>query len=286
MQSIWNNYMAITTRDGLINALGNNSSRLVIDKASIASQTAGTYVSLWRATGQPGQGAIPAAAAVCDNTTVGSMGFAQQTAPSTSYGAYLEVAAGNAAMTFEVHDRMVHMGGLSGTVTTAQTVGIDLSSLTGTSNLAGRIGDANYSDVNWWLEWYTATGATAVTATIAVTYNDGTTGTLTASLAATRPASFALPLNGLIPAAGAGKFIRAVTSVTLSATTGTAGSFGVTASRVRMTLSAPIANMKFTADWAQLGLPEISNSSCLSLMCLTSTTSSGTVRGGGKVAHG
>lgn len=277
--------MAITTRDKLIDALGNNSSRIIIDKASIASQAAGTYVSLWRATGQPGQGAIPAAAANCNNTTVGGIGFTQQVAPATSYGAYLEVATGNSAMTMEIHDRLVHMGGLNGTLTTAQTVGIDFSSITA-DNMAERIGDTNYSDIQWWLEWYTATGATAVTATVAVTYNDATTGTLSASLTATRPASFMLSLNGLIPSAAAGKFIRAVTSVTLSATTGTAGSFGVTATRQRMTLSAPIANFKFTADWAQLGLPEIFNSSCLFPIVLTSTTSSGTVRGGGKIAHG
>jgi hypothetical protein len=53
-----------------------------------------------------------------------------------------------------------------------------------------------------------------------------------------------------------------------------------------MTLSAPIANYKFIADWAQLGLPEIYNSSALFPIVLTSTTSSGTVRGGGKIAHG
>ena len=122
--------MAITTRDKLIDALGNNSSRIVIDKASIASQAVGTYVSLWRATGQPGQGAIPAAAANCNNTTVGGIGFTQQVAPATSYGAYLEVATGNSAMTMEIHDRLVHMGGLNGTLTTAQTVGIDFSSIT------------------------------------------------------------------------------------------------------------------------------------------------------------
>lgn len=277
--------MAITTRDQLINSLGNNSSRIVLDKASIASQGASTYVSLWRATGQPGQGAIPSTAAVCNNTTVGGVGFTQQTLPATSYGAYLEVATSNAAMTVELHDRLAHVGGLNGTLATAQTVNIDFLSIS-SDNMAERIGDANYSDIQWWLEWYTATGSTAVTATVAVTYNDGTTGTLSVALAATRPASLAIPLNGLIPAAGAGKYIRAITTVTLSATTGTAGSFGVTATRPRMTIGTPIANYKVTADWAQLGLPEIYNSSCLYPIVLTSTTSSGTVRGGGKIAHG
>lgn len=277
--------MTISTRDQLIDGLSNNSSRIVLDKASIASQAAGTFVSLWRATGQPGQGAIPAAAAVCNNALTGAIGFTQQTAPATSYGAYLEAATSNAAMTLEIHDRLAHMGGLNGTLTTAQTVGIDFSALS-SDNIAARKGDSNYSDIQWWLEWYTATGSTAVTATVNVTYNDGTTGALTVSLAATRPASLMIPLNGLIPAAGAGKYIRGIVSVQLSATTGTAGSFGVTATRPRVTIGCPIANYKFVADWAALGLPEIFNSSCLFPIVLTSTATSGTVRGGGKIAHG
>ncbi len=273
--------------DNLVKALGNNSSRIVLDKASIASQTANSYCSLWRATGQPGQGAIPTVVATCNNTTVGTIGFNQQTSPITSYGAYLEIATGNAAMTMELHDRLANMGGLNGTLTTAQSVNLDLRTLLSTDNINVRKGDDNYSDVQWWLEWYTATGATAVTATIAVTYNDGTTGNLSAlSLASSRPASHMIPINSLIPSAQSGKFIRGIVSVTLSATSGTAGNFGVTATRPRMTLSAPIANHKFIADWAQLGLPEIYNSSAIFPIVLTSTTSTGTVRGSGKIAHG
>ena len=278
--------MTITTLDGLVNAMGNNSSRIVIDKANISSQAAGTYVSLWRATGQPGQGAIPAAASVCTHGLIGAIGFTQQTTPATSYGAWLNSVCSNAAMTIEIHDRLMHMGGLNGTLATAQTVNVDIAANLASNNMSERIGDANYSDIQWGLEWYTATGATAVTATVAVTYNDGTTGTLSAALAATRPASFMLPLNGLIPAAASGKFIRDVDTVTLSATTATAGSFGVTATRPRMILPLNVANKMEVADWQMLGLPEIYNSSCLFPIVLTSTTSSGTVRGGGKIAHG
>ena len=74
--------------------------------------------------------------------------------------------------------------------------------------------------------------------------------------------------------------------MTLSASTGTAGSFGFTATRPRMTMPLLLANKMEAFDWAQLGLPEIFNSSCLSLIELCSTTSTGTVRGGGKIAHG
>lgn len=279
--------MTITTRDQLINAMCNNSSRLVIDKASLSNAAAGQFHSLWRATGQPGQGAIPGAAAVCTNALTGAMQFTQQTAPATSYLGIMEGLCSNSATVLEIHDRLMHMGGLNGTLTTAQTANVDIGANLATSNLDVRKGDANYSDIQWWLEWYTDTGGTAVTATVNVTYNDDTSGNLTGvSLAATRRASFMQPLNGLIPSADSGKYIKDVNTVTLSATTGTAGSFGVTATRYRAALYKPLANARFTADWAGLGLPEIPNTSCLMLIQLAGATSTGTIRATGKIIHG
>lgn len=279
--------MAITTRDQLINAMANNSSRVVIDKASLANATAGSFHSLWRATGQPGQGAIPTTAAVLDHTTTGALGFSQQTAPATSYLGILEGLCSNSGSTLEIHDRLMHLGGLNGTLTTAQTASVDLNANLSTSNLAERIGASDYSDVQWWLEWYADTGGTASNATVNVTYNDGTSGNLTAiALGATRRASFMQALNGLIPAADAGKFIRAVNSVTLSASTAGAGNFGVTATRYRAAIYKPVANARFTSDWAGLGLPTIPNSSCLTMIQVAGATSTGAVRATGKIIHG
>jgi hypothetical protein len=278
--------MAITDGDQLVDSMGNKTSRVIIDKASISNQTAGNFCSLWRATGQPGQGAVPSTAANCNNTTTGGINFTQQTLPATSYIGYLESMTGNSAMTLELHDRLMHMGGLSGTSTSAQTVGIDFNGITA-DNMVARIGDSNYSDIQWWLEWYTDTGGTGVNITVAVTYNDGSTGNLTVlALAATRRASWATPLNSLIPAASSGKYIRGISTVTLSATTGTVGSFGVTATRPRASISTPMANYKIQAGWDTLGFPEVPNSSCLFPIVITSTTTSGTVRGGGKILHG
>ena len=278
--------MTITTRDQLISALGNNSSRFIIDKASLPNASAGQYFSLWRATGQPGQGAIPTAAATCNNALTGAMNFSQQVDPATSYGAWANAVCSNSAVTIEVHDRLMHMGGLNATLLTAQTVALNLNGVTA-DNMVKRIGDANFSDVQWWLEWYADTGATASNATIAVTYSDGTTGNLTVvAVGGTVRASRMIPLNNLIPAAAAGKYIRSIDSVTLSASTATAGNFGFTASRPRMTMPLPLANKMETFDWAALGFPEIFNSSCLWPIELCSATTTGTVRGGGKIAHG
>lgn len=280
--------MTISNRDAFIDSLANNSSRIIIDKASIANAAAAQFHSLWRATGQPGQGAIPTSAAVCDNTLTGALQFTQQTSPATSYIALLEGLCSNAGTTLEIHDRLMHMGGLSGTVTTAQNALVDLDANLSTSNLAARIGDSNYSDVTWWLEWYTDTGATNTSVTVNVTYNDGSSGNLTATgnIGTTRRASFMFPLNSLIPSASSGLYIRDVNTVTLSASTGTAGSFGVTATRYRCAMYLPVANARFTQNWGDLGLPEVPNSSCLFPIQLANTTTTGTVRATGKIIHG
>lgn len=279
--------MTISTRDQLIDAMANNSSRIIIDKASISNAAAGQFHSLFRATGQPGQGAIPTTAVTCDNTLLGALQFTQQTSPATSYLGIVESLCGNAGTTLEIHDRLMHMGGLSGTVATAQTANLDLNANLASDNLDARKGDANFSNVQWWLEWYTDTGATVVTATVNVTFNDGTSNNLTGiSLAATRRSSFMQPLNSFIQAADSGKYIRDVNTVTLSATTGTAGNFGVTATRYRAAVYQPVANARFTADWAGLGLPEIPNESCLFPIQVAGTTTTGAVRATGKIIHG
>lgn len=178
------------------------------------------------------------------------------------------------------------MAGLSGTTTTAQTTAVQLDTNLATSNLSARKGDANYSDVQWWLEWYTDTGATAANATIAVTYNDSSTGNLnTVAIGGTVRASRMIGLNSLIPTASAGKYIMRVNSVTAT-TTGAVGSYGITATRYRAALYHPIAAQRFSATWAELGLPEIYNSSCLFPIVIAGTTSTGAIRGTGKILHG
>lgn len=280
--------MTIETRDQLIRALANSSTNGLIDKASIANAVAGQVFSLWRATGQPAQGAIPAAAAVCNNALLGCIPFPNQTDPVTSYLGRLSALAANAGVSLEIYDRLMHMGGLNGTLTTAQTVGVDISTNLAASNMAARIGAADYSDVLWWLEWYTDTGATGVNCTVNVTYNDATAANLTVlALPATVRASRLFALNPLIPVADAGRGgIRSVNNLTLAATTGTAGSFGVTATRWLTDAYLPLANNRHPLNWADLGLERVHNSACLMLAQAVNATTTGIVRGALKIAHG
>jgi hypothetical protein len=278
--------VAITTLDGLVNALANDCSRVVIDKASISNAVANTVYSLWRATGQPGQGAIPTTAAICDKTLLGSMQWSNQTSPRSSYWGWGVIQCANSAVTMEVHDRVAHMGGLVLNSLLGQTVNLDLTAA-GLNPAAARIGDANFSDVMWWLEVYTDGGATASNATVNVTYNDTTSGNLTVfAVGGTLRAGRMIPLNGLIPAADSGKYIADINTVTLSASTTVAGNFGFTATRQRGMMPLNVANRPDSFDWAALGLPEIVNDSCLFLIQNAVTTTTGTVRGNLKLAHG
>lgn len=277
--------MAITTVDGVLSALGNNSSRFIVDKAAAANTTAGGLYSLWRSLGQPGQGAIPSTPALCTKALAGAIAFDNQTAPAASYLGWAFLTNSNSTSNCEIGDRLVHNGGLVLNVTTLQTItGLDLSTL---SVPAARLGSADYSDCQWFLEVYTDGGATASNATINVTYNDATTGNLNVvAVGGTLRAQRIIPLIPFIPTAQQGKYIRGINSVQLSASTTVAGNFGFTAIRQRTAFPLPIGNKTEVFDWAAMGFPDIVNDSCLMFYGVASGTNSGTLRGGGKIAHG
>lgn len=265
--------MAITTIDGIAAGLANGAQNVVINKASIATQIAGGFSSLWRATGLPAQGAIPTAAATCSKATTGGFKFPNAPGGLSNYIARLSTVCGNATTDVQIHDRLKHMGGLSGTVTTAQIVNAEVA------GLGNRLGPSSYSEVQWWLEWYTTTGATGVTATVTYTNADGTSGrTTTVAITANTAASRMFQIIGT-----GGEYIQSIQTVLLSATTGTAGNFGVTATRFIGGHNTALANTGVVSDWQMLGLPQVEDDACLFFVMVASTTSTGTVIGNAKI---
>lgn len=247
-------------------------------RASIGTTVAGVEASFWRGTGLPLQGAIPAAAAACSASTTGAMPLALRSGSEVRRLVHFSISAATANQVIYLQDRLGHMGGLSGTVTTAQTVNLNLSSLG--NNVSVRKGSSDYQDVTWYLEWYTATGSTAATPTVNVTYADDTTGNCNIWNRGTTalPASVAAARRYMIISA-TGKGIKAVNTVTLSATTGTAGSFGVTAVRNIATLVSAVAYRTEQLKWDKSNAPVIHDDSCLTLGILTTATSTGLVTG-------
>jgi hypothetical protein len=273
--------MSITNRDELLNALGNSSYLFPFNKSSIANQTVGAFTSLWLATGSPGPGAAPTTAAVASSATLGSIPFTDPVAPIRTYLGRSHGFTSTANSEIQLHDRLAHMGGLSGTSLAAQTVDVDVS--VSTSNMVARKGASNYSEVQWWLEWYSDTGATASNATVAVTYDDASTGDLAVvAVGGTVRASRMLPLLSAV----SGRYIKSIQSVTLSASTGTAGNFGVTATRYLGSTTLGVANFAQIFDWAQHGLPRIHDSACLSLALVAGAATTGVMQGSVKLVQG
>jgi hypothetical protein len=114
-----------------------------------------------------------------------------------------------------------------------------------------------------WLEWYTATGSTGVTATISYTNQAGTAGqTTTVSVGASQPANSCL----FAPLAAGDTGVQSVQSVLLSATTGTAGNFGVTLGYPYMYVWQPLPANTRTLDYAKLGLPTIQPNAAIAFL--------------------
>lgn len=258
--------------DELFYALSRAPSNLAFTKPAIANQGAGLLCSLWRAGGIPAAPTAPGAAVVCNDATAGSLGAIGTVGVGERALLTLANITAATATTLFVVDRLAHMGGLSGTVTTAQTVNVSAVSLAGTRCRT------DYADVRWGIEIYTDIGTTAATATVAYTDSGGNARTTTLTIGGASPANRAGRLFEIIPQAATPLPIRSVESVTLGVTTGTAGSFGVTA-WVRKVDIALQANVARDLDWAQLGAPEVP-SACLALIALCTSTASPVISSG------
>lgn len=263
--------MAITTMDTLVAGLPGQV--LPFYKNSATSKGAGTFHSLWAVTGTPGAGAAPttASGAAVNSGTTGALYFVN---PSGTDYSYLARAIASCATvgSLIIYDRLVATATLSGTVTSAQTVN--------TASLTRYTTGAN---VSAWFEWYTATGGTASNFTVSYTNDAGTPGQTSPSttLIATPVAGQMqpIPLNGK-------DGVRSVESVTLSASTGTAGNFGITLLRRLVTIPMPLANTSTVMDAFAAGLQQVQDSACLAFMVWCSTTSTGAIHGELSIAQG
>lgn len=260
--------MSITSYDQLISGLTSSSQILGINKTSISTQGTGGFTSLWRATGVPAQGAIPGTSSgTCTDDLTGGFLF---TNPSTGKNTYLGglSIAGSVSHQMIIYDRLGHMGGLNGTTTTAQTVNLTIP--------PNRLANSDGTNVDWWLEIYTDIGTTAVSATVTYTDQTDTSRTVTIGLGGTSPINQDSRCYQIIP--NAGQYIKSIQTIQ-HATTATAGSYGITCARRLTQVNMGLANIGLNYDFAQLGMPEISDNACMWMVILSSTTSSGQISG-------
>ena len=227
--------------------------------AAATTPIAGRGCSLWQYDGMPAGGDVPTVAEVPTRTTQGALPF---TAPGGSREKWLIGAsiAPLVAGVFLLYDRLFHIGGLSGTVTTAQTVQGSPASPALTRNTGG---DGNFA----FYEIYTLVGTTSVTMTMTYTDQSGNTGnTSTINIGATNFREVTRAQR--IPLATGDSGIRAVESVQLSASTGTAGNFGITIAQPLAWIPVGAAGIAGWRDYTTglPGIPAIDSNACLSLL--------------------
>lgn len=143
------------------------------------------------------------------------------------------------------YDRLLHIGGLDGTLTSAQTVGGTLTRNT------GGVGNRIYYEI------YSALGTTETTITASYTNQDGTSGRTTrpahvGGTAEFAPNDFYQAWELMLQAGDTG--VQSVEDVTLAASTGTAGLFGIAV--VRPICQFPVDGSGGIFD-GTLGLKEI-----------------------------
>lgn len=236
--------------------------------AGITTGVSGRPISMWKAQAQPG--ATPTTAAVPVSTTVGALRdplFQNANTANKQILTQVHMACTSPGYWWLI-DRLSHQGGLSGTV-----VGTQAATNLPTAALTRDTGGA---DVVGMVEIYTAIGTTGTTGQATYTDNAGN--------AAQVGEAFEIGGTGFrevgrclfFPLLAGDKGMRAVSDVQLAASTvSAAGNFGVTLVQPLAAWYCPgLSSMGLVWDGAlNMGgqLPQISDDSCLQLICFPHT---------------
>jgi hypothetical protein len=250
--------MAIATLDDYKRAL--TSGRFIVP-FSIASVTtsAGVPFDLWMVS-PPVPPLAPTTAAVPTKDTAGAL-------PIENAGGGLQNSIVGFRLTsfnpgaLLVADRLSHTGGLSATVTTPQTTNLPTAALTRYTDGVG---------VMMALTIYTLIGTTATTVSATYTNQAGVGSRVTPLVPFGGTRNREANRMIFLPLQSGDTGVRSVESVTVTATTGTAGNFGVTLFRLLQGISieslSGVGAGGFVSGWTVGGIPRVEPDACLFLV--------------------
>lgn len=220
---------------------------------------AGRGASLWTYDGMPAGGAVPTAVEIPDRSLQGAIPFTAATGGRDLHLIGASITPLTAGV-YLLYDRLMHIGGLSGTSTADQDVQDEPPSVAITRNTGGKGNIA-------WYEIYSIIGTSGTTLTMTYTNQAGTSAqTSTINIGSTGFREVTRAQR--IPLAAGDTGIRAIEKVKLTATTATAGNFGITLAQPLAWLPVGSAG---TAGWRDYttglpGIPVIDPNACLALM--------------------
>lgn len=249
--------------------------RLQAGTAPVAN-VAGKLTSLWGAAGNPAgvdvSSGLGGTGGTGTNPTRASNGALKQANPGGSRQKWLlgmEVVASQVGAVL-LYDRLMQVGGLSGTSTSSQTI---------TSGTTSRYtsGDGN----QLFVEIYIAVGATPTTITAVYTNQAGTGSKTTTAVVFGGAGNAEVGRMIQLPLAAGDTGVRSVQSVTVLASTGTTGDFGITIAHPLLFDAVGQAGAGFPRDTITglPSVPEIVTDAALALAWLAGGTTAPQVFG-------
>lgn len=172
-----------------------------------------------------------------------------------------------------IYDRLSHQGGLSGTTTGAQTTNLPTAALTRFTNGVG---------VHVGLEVYTQIGVTQTTFSCSYTNSAGTAGRTSPTVRIGGNSERIIGAFIPMPLQQGDVGVKSVESVTLAATTGTAGNFGVVLYKPLALLTLPPGRQEIDWDVVRDGacmFEPVPADACLGALCSVNTTGTGYTSG-------
>ena len=233
--------------------------------AAATAPSASQWHSLWLYEGFHPHGSIPTNAAIPTRDTPGALPFKPPGAGREKFLMSVGITP-TVAGTFTLYDRLFHIGGLNGNITSDQTVqgATPSPALTRYTDGDGVFGFA---------EIYANVGSTARTLTITYTNSAGVTGR-TASISFGGAGSNGVSRLFRFPLAQGDTGVRAIEKTNLNAGTGTAGNFGIALGRQIAQMATPVGGLLAGRDFpiGMPGIPAVHSDACLAWMFSAVTT--------------
>ena len=255
--------MPITNYTDYLRAVSNGRGAQ-ITKNSVGGIAVGRLYSIWWM--HPLSGAVPSTPEAPTNATAGALPFVN----SADVQRIAQVEAPLLARSMViVCDRLSHQSGLSGTVTTEQTTNLPTAALTRYTDGVGVMAA---------LEIYTGVGSTPTTVSARYTNEVGTAGMITPLTTYGGSGFNDVWRFVILPLAAGDRGVRSVEGVTLSASTGTAGNFGVTLFKPLFAVPIIVSGQQMLFD-SILGMcgnmPQVLNNACLFILIVSSLSTTG-----------
>lgn len=270
--------MAITTMDGLTAAIASGQ-RLVLQKASITA-VANFYYTRWKTAGTPPAGGAVGnitSGVIPTDATPGAPVINAFTGANTGYLMTFDASSAVAGV-LSVYDRIYHAGPFLTTTLHTDTLSAQPAFT--------RVPGSDYGQLELWIEVTAVFAATATT--VSVSYQDGNNTTQTATHTADVASLTAAPLNRMYPMRLANNTgIQKINSVTIAGATNTTGQFNLVVQRniVDHTVVSPNIGRPKKGPF-ETGMPIIYADSCLAMMWMATTTSTGILYAEALVGNG